>query len=171
METWKDVEGYEGLYQVSDHGNVRSLHYRGTKAVRNLVPKRNNGGRLWVDLKEKPFLVHRLVAQAFIPNENNYPEINHKDENPQNNHVGNLEWCTSEYNKRMYSGNGKRKGTGRPKVNTKAVRQYDLKGNIVREWEDSRTIMVQTGMSQYSITQCCEGKRKTAYGFKWQYAI
>ena len=167
-EIWKDIEGYEGMYQVSNIGNVRSLNYRGTGIVRNLVPKVNNCGRLWVELKGKSFLIHRLVAKAFIPNIHNYPEINHKDENPKNNVVTNLEWCTGEYNRKMYSA---KNSHGRPNTRQREINQLDTYGNLVKKWKDSRTIMNSTGMSQWSITQCCDGKRKTAYGFKWQYAI
>ena len=167
-EVWNDIKGYEGMYQVSSFGNVRSMNYRGTGTIKNLVPKVNNCGRLWVELKGKPLLIHRLVAIAFIPNEHDYPEINHKDENPKNNHVDNLEWCTSEYNKKVYSG---RKSHGRPRIRTRRVAQLDFNGGIVKHWNDSRTIENETGMKQWSIIQCCDGKRKTAYGYKWQYAI
>lgn len=167
-EIWKGVSGYEERYQVSNLGNVRSLNYRNTGKIKNLVPKMNNCGRLWVDLLGKPFLVHRLVAMAFIPNNDGYPEVNHKDENPQNNNVDNLEWCTGEYNKKVYI---EHHGGGRSKTNITPVKQLDLSGNLITEWNDSRTIQNETGMNQWSITQCCDGKRKTAYGFKWQYAI
>ena len=166
-EVWKDIDGYEG-YQVSNIGNVRSMNYRGTGIAKNLIPKENNCGRLWVELKGKPFLIHRLVATAFIPNENNLPQINHKDENPKNNNVENLEWCTGEYNRNAYLANHK---GGRRKNNVVPVNQIDCFGNIVKRWDDSRTIANETGMNQWSITQCCDGKRKTAYGFRWQYAI
>ena len=167
-EIWKDIKGYEGMYQVSNVGNVRSLNYRGAGTIQNLVPKVNNCGRLWVELKGKPLLIHRLVAHAFIPNTHNYPEINHKDENPKNNVVTNLEWCTGEYNRRMYSA---KHSCGRPKIRQREIDQLDISGNLVRRWKDSRSIANSTGMSQWSITQCCDGKRRTAYGFRWQYAI
>lgn len=106
IENWKDVVGYEGLYQVSDRGNVLSLNYRNNGYAKRLTPKRNSKGRLWVllyrDGEKKPFLIHRLVAAAFIPNPEQFPEINHKDENPLNNSVENLEWCTRKYNVRYY---------------------------------------------------------------------
>lgn len=168
MEIWKDIDGYEGMYQVSNVGNVRSLNYRGTGKIKNLVPKVNNCGRLWVELKGKPLLIHRLVAKAFIPNEHKYPEINHKDENPKNNVVENLEWCTGEYNRKIYSASH---SFGRPKIRNREIVQIDVLGNVVKRWKDSRTITNSTGMSQWSITQCCDGKRRTAYGFRWQYAI
>ena len=167
-EVWKWVEGYEDSYQVSNLGNVRSLNYRGTGLKRNLVPKENNCGRLWVALQGKPYLIHRLVARAFIPNIYNLPQINHKDENPKNNVVDNLEWCTGEDNRNAYF---KHHVCGRRKKNTFPINQIDLNGNIVKKWEDSRTITNETGMNQWSITQCCDGKRHTAYGFRWQYAI
>lgn len=101
-EIWKDIDGFEGLYQVSNFGNVMSLNYGNRGYAKKLTPKFNNSGRLWVELlkggKRKCMLVHRLVALAFIPNPNNFPQINHKDENPKNNFAFNLEWCTQSYN-------------------------------------------------------------------------
>ena len=166
-ELWKSIDGYDG-YQVSNLGNVRSLNYRGTGEIRNLVPKENNCGRLWVELKGKPLLIHRLVAMAFIPNVENLPQINHKDENPKNNTAENLEWCTGEYNRESYLSHHK---GGRVKKNVISINQIDPSGRVVKQWSDSRTIANETGMNQWSITQCCDGKRKTAYGFRWQYAI
>ena len=168
-EVWKDIVGYERRYQVSNIGNVRSLNYRGTGNVKLLVPKKNNCGRLWVDLGGKPMLIHRLVATAFIPNEHELPEINHKDENPMNNAVENLEWCTGEYNKKIYLEN--HKNGGRERTLLTPVVQMDLHGNVIATWGCIRDIKVATGMNQWSITQCCNGNRNTAYGFKWQYAI
>ena len=109
-EEWRPIEGYEGLYEVSNTGRVRSLDryvkgkgesYRLQKG-KMLSPIKNKYGYLQVNLccngKNKMFLVHRLSAQAFIPNPDNLPEINHKDENPGNNSVDNLEWCDRSYN-------------------------------------------------------------------------
>lgn len=97
MEIWKEIEGYAGLYEISNWGNIRSL-----KFGRKLNPVVNSSGYKLISLskegKGKSFSVHRLVAEAFIPNSNNYPCINHKDENKTNNHVSNLEWCTQKYN-------------------------------------------------------------------------
>ena len=103
-EIWKDIRGYEGKYQVSNIGNVRSLNYRGVKGkVKRLKTECNNCGYILVFLykecKPKGYSVHRLVAEAFIPNPNNLPQVNHKDENKANNCVWNLEWCTREYNR------------------------------------------------------------------------
>ena len=105
-EVWKDVVGYEGLYKVSNKGNVYSVGRRDSRGSkiggRILKPSPNTGGYLLVDLCKNGIReskrVHRLVAQAFIPNYNKYLEINHKDENKTNNNVSNLEWCTREHN-------------------------------------------------------------------------
>ena len=101
-EIWKDVVGFEGLYEVSNLGNVRSLNYRGTRKEQILKPCKNKGGYLsvilWKGGKIKKFLIHRLVAIAFLENSNNKPCINHIDCNPSNNCVDNLEWCTYSEN-------------------------------------------------------------------------
>lgn len=100
-EKWKNIQGYEE-YQVSNTGKVRSLDYRSTSNVEELKLNTNIYGYKVVTLckegKPKHYSVHRLVAEAFIPNPNNYPIVNHKDENPSNNKADNLEWCTQEYN-------------------------------------------------------------------------
>lgn len=97
-EIWKDIEGYEGKYQVSNFGQVKSMI--GQEKV--LHPKKHRNGHLQIglhkDKKRKTMYIHRLVAQAFIPNPDNLPCVNHKDENPNNNNVDNLEWCTQKYN-------------------------------------------------------------------------
>ena len=172
MEIWKDIEGYEGLYQISNKGNVKSLNYRNTGRSQNLVPKTNNSGRLWVELalngKTKPMLIHRLVAMAFIPNPFNYPQINHKDENVRNNNVDNLEWCTREYNiKYFYERCAHR---GRALKFNAPILQIDSEGNIIKRWDNIPAIKHEKSYNAWSISECCRGNRKTAYGFKWRYA-
>lgn len=180
-EIWRGISGYEESYEVSNLGNVRSLNYQGHGFIRNLVPKVNNAGRLWVELRGKSgikqMLVHRLVGEAFIPNPYNLPQINHKDENPKNNHVDNLEWCTGTYNNwysmvRHPERRLQRKATPKYKhwIDV-AIEQTDKDGNVIRYWENMREIVNILGYSQTSITECCQGKRKTAYGFKWQFAV
>ena len=101
-EIWRDIPGYEGKYQVSNTGEVKSLNYNHTGEIKLLKQGIKKKGYRQVNLykngKVKHHLVHRLVAIAFIPNPNNYKEVNHKDEDPSNNNVKNLEWCTREYN-------------------------------------------------------------------------
>lgn len=177
-EVWKDVKGYEGRYQVSNFGNVMSLNYRRTGKRKLLTPKINNDGRLWVALagngKPKPMLIHRLVATAFIENPNNYPQINHIDENPKNNCVENLEWCTQEYNigyyYERYREDAKRKKYRHGKHMNKAVIQETKDGRFVRKWNNSRQTRAELGWNDWSIAECCRGNRKTAYGYIWRYA-
>ena len=181
METWKPVVGYEGLYEVSDLGNVRSINWANTGVVKNLYLKPHTRGYLQVELafceKKKMFLVHRLVAEAFVPNEKNLPQVNHKDEDKTNNRADNLEWCDRSYNAkysmdlhperakiRNYDRTGKHKCRNNKKVN-----QFTLNGELIKTWSNSREIFTTTGMSDWSISECCRGNRKKAYGYMWSY--
>lgn len=102
MGIWMDINGYEGLYQISSDGRVKSLNYNKTKKSKIMSLNNHKLGYKHIILckngKHKAHQVHRLVAQAFIPNPNNYPCVNHKDQDPSNNNVTNLEWCTHRYN-------------------------------------------------------------------------
>ena len=172
-EIWKDVVGYEGLYQVSNMGNVKSLNWRGLGVEKNLYLKKHNKGYLKVELasdgKRKSYTVHMLVAIAFIPNPLCYSQINHIDENKANNCVSNLEWCTpSENNLKYHKNHPNQKRKGKRKGNR--VQQISLDGELIREWDNARQVFTETWMSDWSISECCRGNRKTAYGYKWQYA-
>ena len=179
-EIWKDIPGYEGLYQASSLGNIRSLNWRGSNTVKNMYLKKSNTGYLTVQLgwkgKPKTFTVHRLVALTFLGNPCGFGEINHKDENKENNSVGNLEWCSHKYNTDYFydrhpeHGKNKKETDKYGKRLSLRILQCDAYGNVIREWPNSRTIFVQTGMSDWSISQCCRGRQKTAYGYKWRYA-
>ena len=178
-EVWKDIAGYEGLYQVSNKGNVKSLNWGNRGYSKNLYLKPHCHGYLQVELankgKKKMFMVHRLVAMAFIDNPLDLPMINHKDENKENNCVDNLEWCDCSYNVRYSLHNRKkvahRRCFGRVGKNTlKKVAQISANGSVVRIWNNAREVFLTTGMSDWSISECCRGNRKTAYGYCWQYA-
>lgn len=145
-QIWKDIPGYEGKYQVSNTGEVRSLNYNGTRKSKVLKQGTDKDGykrvHLYKNGKNKNYLVHRLVAQAFLPNPNNYPIINHKDENPSNNYYKNLEWCTYEYNNNY--GNCRKKRSeankGRPAWN-KGLHYTDEK---LKEAYKNTTLYINT---------------------------
>ena len=164
-EEWRDIKGYEGLYQVSNLGRVKSLNCRGHKGCIGILTPRLDGKgyemvALYKEGKARNTKVHRLVAQAFIPNPNNYPQVNHKDENKTNNNVKNLEWCTNEYN-HNYGTRNERVG----KLLSKKVICITT-GEIFNSMREAcRKYNIHTG----SMTECCQGKRKTAGGYKWEY--
>lgn len=166
LEEWRDIKDYEGLYQVSNLGRVKSLifwsnvHKKFFKREKIMKFGRNKQGYLTVVLcKDKIQTgknVHRLVAEAFIPNPRKLQEINHKDENPSNNCVDNLEWCTHKYNIN-YGIRGKK------------VIQYDLKGNKIKEWNSAVEASKKTKICAGSICKCRSGSYKTAGGYIWKY--
>lgn len=175
-EIWKDVLGYEGKYQVSNLGRVKSLERRcKSKDYTRRVPGKIRAQTLDtygypivslnLDGKKKTRTIHRLVAEAFIPNPNNYSEINHKDENKQNNAVENLEWCTTQYN----SSYGTRVDRIK-RAQSIHVIQLDMNGNVINEWFGMGEISRRTGYDQGLISRVCNGKRMSAYGYKWEFA-
>ena len=118
--------------------------------------------------KQSQKLVHRLIAEAFIPNPQNYPVVNHIDGNKQNNDISNLEWCTQEHNmeeakrlnlfKTIGNSYGKRK-----------IKQYEKNGKFIREWESLISIERELSFKADTIGLCCRGRLKTAYGYIWEY--
>lgn len=170
-EVWKDIVGYEGLYQVSSQGKVISLPKMcGIRwdNGRILKPFVNKDGYLVVTLslnnKSKHFQVHRLVAEAFIPNPEQLPCVNHKDLCVNNNNVSNLEWCSWAYNN-TYGGRAKKSA----KKNLKPILQYDLEGNFIKEWAGGSEIKKELGYSPTHIYSCCTGKRNKSRGFIWKF--
>lgn len=176
-EIWKDIKGYEGLYQVSSYGRVRSVdrvtnYANGEKRLykgRILRTANNTVGYFFCVLckngQTKKKYIHRLVAETFLPNPNNLPEVNHKDENKASNFVSNLEFCSRSYNVNY--------GTAiqrRAEKRSRPVLQLDVNtGRVISEYPSLIETGKQTGFSQGNISMCCNGKRKTAYGYKWQY--
>ena len=132
-EVWKPIKDYEGLYEISNLGRVKSLNYRGTGKGKILKNIKDRKGYLKVCLtkngRHKIFRVHRLVAEAFIPNPNNYPIVNHKDEVPSNNCVDNLEWCTYAYNNTY---NNRHERAGDAEVHTVGV--YDVEMHLIHKF-------------------------------------
>lgn len=166
MEEWKDIEDYEGLYQVSSEGRVKSLNYFRTGEERILKCVKNKEGYLKVGLsknrKRKTYYIHRLVAQTFLPNPNNLPQVNHKDEDKTNNIVENIEYCNSKYNANY--------GTRTERIQ-KPILQFTKSGEFVRRWESITQVRKKLGVNKGNITSCLKGKYKTAGGYIWMYAV
>lgn len=169
-EIWRTVivngEPYEN-YQVSNWGRVKSLNYHRSGKTKLLIPLKRNNGYLFVNIRKKWKIklvsIHRLVCEAFLPNPENLPQVNHKDEDKTNNSVENLEWCTQKYNNNYGSHNERV-----AKALSKPVLQFSKSGEFVREWKSAN----EAGRNGYdfrNVSACCLGKRKSAYGFKWCY--
>lgn len=165
-EIWADIKGYEGKYQVSNKGRVKSLNYGNTGTEKLMRIANGRKGYKIICLtknnKRKSAKVHRLVAEAFIPNPYNFPTVNHKDEDKSNNCAENLEWCTFEYNIR-YGTRSERTGT--------PVRQLDLNGAVIAEYKTASEAMRKTGADSSHIARCCRGEPhyNTAKGYKWEF--
>ena len=159
-EIWKDVKGYEGLYQVSNLGRVKS---------RRKILKPINGEYLKVGLSkkgtQKTIAIHRLVALTFLEKNKKFNFVNHKDENKHNNNVTNLEWCSNVYNINYGSRNEKvSKNQSKYKI-----LQKDNNDNIIKIWENIWDLKHNTKFETTNIRKCCKGQYKNAYGYKWEY--
>lgn len=171
-ELWKEVKGYEGLYLISNLGKIVSLPrevqsrnkfkniivHRKSKSIKTCLRGRNGlmyeAITLTKDGISKRYSVHRLVAEAFIPNPDNLPEVNHKDENPLNNCASNLEWCTRQYNIEY----------------SKAKKVLQMKsGKVVGEYTSITNASKATGIKRTNINNALTGWSKTAGGFEWAY--
>lgn len=187
FEFWKDIPGYEGLYQASTYGRVKSLARPNAnnqyKEERILSPGNQNrymGYVLCIDGKHKNHHAHRLVAETFIPNFHNWPIINHKDENPSNNAVSNLEWCTYKYNNSY--------GTRLKKIGEKnkygsccqAVKMITKNGECIRIFFSAAEAQRRTGINSAQICACANhyehtikgrvtARYLTAGGYRWEW--
>ena len=185
IEIWKDVVGYEGLYQVSNLGNVKSLDrivfnkgiskFYKMKGKKLSTNKSNGSGYKVISLNKdgisKNYYTHRLVAEAFVPNENLYPQVNHKDENKYNNNSNNLEWCTCKYNNNY--------GTARDRIikklinnkyRSKQVSAHDILTNeLVFIFPSINEASRQLKCSGQNISDALHGKQPTARGYIWKY--
>lgn len=166
-EEWKPIAGYEGLYEVSNLGRVRSLKRNNTLG-KTLKPLTDRDGYYQITLSKNNVRVtkkvHRLVAIAFIENPNNYPVINHKDENKQNNCVENLEWCTVKYNTN-YNGMAHRRMIHRRKP------LVAIKGEEILKFESVFDASQKLGVSHSNISNCLHGKKghKTLKGYTFEF--
>ena len=177
-EIWKYIKNYEGFYQISNFGRVRSVDrfvngnhincdYQFMKG--KMLKLRKNRYGYWIVIlrknsSSKGFLVHRLVAEAFITNPNNLPYVNHKDENPANSIVTNLEWCTASYNLE-YSNVAEKIN----KFKIRRVIQFDKNMNEIKRWNSLKEAAASIGRAQQNISRCCRNKCKTCGGYKWRY--
>ena len=168
-EVWRDIPGYEGMYQVSDLGSVKSLNYKHTGKEKILRPWKERNSYLQVELykdgKVKRFLVHRLVWIVFNgPIPDGY-EVNHINEEKTDCRLANLNLMTRKEN--VNWGTGIRR---RAKTQSKMVEQHTLDGTHTCTWFSTIGIKRELGYSMGNISECCNGIRKTAYGFVWKYA-
>lgn len=181
-EIWRDIKGYEGFYQVSNIGRVKSLdrtiidkigHKRHLKE-RILKQGLDHNGYLLVKLfnssggKNKTAKVHRLVCEAFHENPENKPCVNHIDEDKTNNTAGNLEWCTYKENNN-YGTRNERLGKGVAKALSRPIGQYTTDGVLVKVWQSINEVERQLGFCKSHISEVAQGKFKTAYGYVWKF--
>lgn len=168
IEVWKDIPGFEGVYQVSNFGRVKSLERiikwkNSTTTIKEKILKPNiSSDHCYVTLcycgVHRRYLVHRLVAEAFIPNPNGYTVVHHKDENPENNVVENLSWMDKSDHHALHN---KDKG--------KKVYQFTLDDKLVKVWPSTMECG-RNGFNQWAVSDCCAGKRKTHKKYKWSYS-
>lgn len=183
-EIWKPIRGYEGLYEVSNTGKVKSLArtvetYNGwTRSFKERIltlhsskitkrhPKPMYHVELWKENKRKTFMIHRLVAQAFIPNPKGKPEVNHKDGDRNNNHISNLEWCTSSEN----SYHAYRTGLAKPK-HAKPIRGINKVTGATVEFKSTEEAAREIKGNPDAIRSALKGRSKTSAGFYWEYIV
>ena len=165
----KAIKNFEDFYEITDKGEIITLK-RDKYIKKEKITKgyKNKKGYLVFDFRRKGgkvMLVHRLVAEAFLPNPKKLPQVNHKDENKENNFVSNLEWCDNSYNHDY----GTRIERCAAKLKKKVV-QYSLCGAFIAEYDGVRDAARLNGFKANScISECCVGKRKTAYGYIWRF--
>jgi hypothetical protein len=181
-EIWKDIKDYEGLYQVSNLGRIKSLKrkvYAGNNKLRwqyeKILSNNKTNGRgykivsLSKENKAKNKYIHRLVAETFLENPNNYKYINHKDEKKENNCVDNLEFCSAQYNatyNNLHIRNGLK---NRNNKYSKKIMQLDDSNIIIKEYPSIKEASRQMKVSFQSISNCLKGKQKHSAGYRWKY--
>lgn len=181
-EIWKDVKGVEDKYECSNTGKIRRKNYTksfmtkyGVKTqqfvAKDLQGWLGNRGYMQVQIRGRKELVHRIIAETFIPNPENLPFVNHKDENKLNNNISNLEWCTCEYNNNYGTANQRTKETVTKKYG-KTVLQLDKYTNeIITKFPSVHEAARVTGIDRSNIAACCKKKKryKSAGGYIWRF--
>lgn len=180
MELWVSIKNYEGLYEISNFGRVKSLsknrgYNYSCRIPERIIKNSDNGlGYQKVNLskngKKNTKYVHILVATYFIENTEDKLEVNHKDGNKANNIFSNLEWATRKENESHAWKSGLKNMIGKNNHASKPVVQMDLNGNEIKTWESSHLIEKSLNIYSNHVRSCCKGKLATAYGFKWKYA-
>lgn len=175
---WAQIQGYEGLYEVSDSGDVRSMNYNHTGEPRILTPKKHSSGYNTVVLcknsEKKNKSIHILVAQAFVDNPDSKPQVNHKDGNKENNNANNLEWVTASENiHHSFEVLGKQspnKGRfGESHYASVRISQYSLTGHFVKQWNCISDAAREIGCQPSQIINNIKGRSKTCRGYMWRY--
>ena len=189
-EEWKSVKGYEGKYEVSNLGRIKSVdhevkvkqqnrEYIVVRKGRMLTPLKRQHGYLGIQLfgkganarKMKTYSIHRLVAEAFLENLNNLPEINHKDEDKTNNCVENLEWCSRIDNVHHGTAIERRVAKQTNGKKSKKIAQYSMNMELLKVFPSLAEVKRQLGFAPANISKCANGNKSYshAYGYKWKY--
>lgn len=178
VELWKDIKNFEGLYQVSNYGNIKALEKKiqysdgriRTYKESLIKLQKNSKGYIIVGLTKNKIrsthIVHRLVAETFLNNLDNFNEVNHIDENKNNNYYLNLEWCSRKYNNDYSNITQKLNNSKKKRVN-----QLNLDGSFIKTWNGIREASNGLGMKTHKhIIECCKNRLESCYGYKWTYA-
>lgn len=167
-EQWLDISGYEGFYQISNFGRVKSFYFKNPRILKPHKVKGYSNVELYKNKKKKQFYIHRLVMENFCPIENmNVLDVNHKDEDKSNNHISNLEWMTHKDNLNYGSRAEKARMKMQGKNSSRSKKVRCIEKNVI--YEALREAERQLGIPATNISKACKGKIKTAGGYHWEY--